>query len=89
MKEPGGNVYENKGPVFQSPARSGNPTENKDGYASEAGILLKRKQFIRNSRGVLRLGLGGQSAPRRMTSGEGPQVSRGLNELQASNILNL
>ena len=42
-KERPANVYENKGPALSSPGRSGNVIENTDGYASLAGILLKRK----------------------------------------------
>ena len=41
LKELRGNVYENKGPAFSSPFRSGNVIENKDSYALKPGILLK------------------------------------------------
>jgi hypothetical protein len=43
LKEQCGNVYEKKGPAFNSPGRSGNVIENKGSYAQEAGILLKTK----------------------------------------------
>jgi hypothetical protein len=43
MQERGGNVYENKGPGFHSPAQSGNVIENKDTYEFKAGMLLRRK----------------------------------------------
>jgi hypothetical protein len=43
MKERRGNVYENKGPDFQTSERSGNFTENKGSYVLNAGMLLKRK----------------------------------------------
>ena len=41
MKDRRGNVYENKGPTFRSPLRSGNVVENKDSYALKPGMLLK------------------------------------------------
>ena len=41
MNDRCGNVYENKGPAFSSPFRSGNVIENKDSYALKPGILLK------------------------------------------------
>jgi hypothetical protein len=43
VKERRGNVHENKGPAFSSPAQSGNVTENKGSYALKAGTLVKRK----------------------------------------------
>jgi hypothetical protein len=43
VKERCGNVYENKGPAFSSPGRSGNVIENEGGYALKAGMLLKRQ----------------------------------------------
>ena len=46
MKERRGNVYENKGPDFQTSERSGNFTENKGSYVLNAGMLLKRKGVI-------------------------------------------
>ena len=41
MNEQSGNLYENKGWVFHRWRQSGNVIENKDGYALQAGILLK------------------------------------------------
>ena len=43
MQEQSGNVYENKGPGFHGPTKSGNVIENKDTYEFKAGMLLKRK----------------------------------------------
>jgi len=43
VNERGGNIYENKGPVFHSPRQSGNVKENKASYALKAGMLVKRK----------------------------------------------
>jgi len=39
------NVYENKGPEFVSLGLGGNVIENKDSYASKAGMLLKRNRI--------------------------------------------
>ena len=47
MTELSANVYENKGPAFSSPARTGNVVENKGSYASRAGMLLKRQVVSR------------------------------------------
>jgi hypothetical protein len=52
VKERSGNVYENKGPAFDSPERSGNVVENKGTYAFKAGMLLKRKGVNRGA-GIL------------------------------------
>ena len=41
MNEQCGNVYENKGPAFNSSGRSGNVIENTGSYASKTGMLLK------------------------------------------------
>ena len=41
IKERCANVYENKGPDFRSPKRSGNVIENKGSYALKPDILLK------------------------------------------------
>ena len=41
MKERSGNVYENKGPAFSSPAGSWNVAQNKGSYALKAGMLVK------------------------------------------------
>jgi len=41
MNDRCGNVYENKGPAFSSPFRSGNVIENKSSYALKPGIVLK------------------------------------------------
>jgi hypothetical protein len=49
MKERPANVYENKGPAFSSPGRSGNVTENKACYADSGGMLLTTKGVIRNA----------------------------------------
>ena len=43
MQEQSGNVYENKGPGFHGPTKSGNVVENKDTYEFKAGMLLKTK----------------------------------------------
>ena len=43
MQEQSGNVYENKGPGFHGPTKSGNVIENKDTYEFKAGMLLKSK----------------------------------------------
>jgi hypothetical protein len=49
MKEQRGNVIENKGSLFRSSRRSGNPIENKGGYPQNAGMLLKIKSVIGNA----------------------------------------
>jgi hypothetical protein len=38
-----GNVIENKARLWKTPQESGNVVENKDSYASKAGMLLKIK----------------------------------------------
>ena len=43
MQEQSGNVYENKGPGFHGPTKSGNVVENKDTYEFKAGMLLETK----------------------------------------------
>ena len=48
MKELSGYVYENKGQAFHRREKSGNVVENKDSYAQNAGMLLKRKGVIGN-----------------------------------------
>ena len=45
MNDRRGNVYENKGPQWKTCARGWNVIENKDSYALEAGISLKRKEL--------------------------------------------
>ena len=44
MNEQRGNVYENKGSLWKTCQRSRNVIENKDSYALEAGMSLKRKE---------------------------------------------
>jgi hypothetical protein len=44
MQEQSGNVYENKGPNFHGPTKSGNVIENKDTYEFKAGMLMKTKE---------------------------------------------
>jgi hypothetical protein len=44
MQEQSGNVYENKGPGFHGPTKSGNVIENKDTYEFKAGMLMKTKE---------------------------------------------
>ena len=39
MQEQSGNVYENKGPSFHGPTKSGNVIENKDTYEYKPGML--------------------------------------------------
>ena len=46
MNEQSVNLYENKGLAFHRRQQSGNVRENKDSYASKAGMLLK-KQHVR------------------------------------------
>jgi hypothetical protein len=55
VKQRGGNVYENKGSVFQGRGQSVNVIENKGSYALKAGMLLKRKEV-----GDRRYGVGGE-----------------------------
>jgi hypothetical protein len=45
MNELSWNVYENKGPAFDTRGRSGNVKENKGGYALKAAILLKTQHL--------------------------------------------
>jgi membrane protease subunit (stomatin/prohibitin family) len=47
MNEGRGNVYENKGSVFQERGQSGNVIENKGSYALTARMLLKLKVVSR------------------------------------------
>ena len=49
MNEQCWNVYENKGPTFSSPGRSGNVIENKSSYGQNTGMLRKRKGVTGNA----------------------------------------
>ncbi len=51
-KDRHGNVYENKGLSWSSPAQSGNLIENKYSYQQNAGMLLKAKEIDRRSQAV-------------------------------------
>jgi hypothetical protein len=44
VNERGEDVYENKGPAFNTLGQSWNVIENKASYAFKAGMLLKRKE---------------------------------------------
>ena len=73
MNELSWNVYENKGPAFDTRGRSGNVVENKGGYASKAGMSLKTRLLspIQFREDFFVCSLVGRASPRRSL---GPSV---------------